>query len=169
MRWLGTLILVALGVALVGALQWTAAGAPGLPAALPAFAQPALPLAAFLIFGVYLVSVFGGVPGPGRAALAALAALLVAGVPFVYALGLAATLHLPAGGGAVGTWLAGPYARAGAALWLPVAVVSAFRRPARRRFAPPPPVAAPEPQPAPAEMGPAVAVGAAEGEQAPPA
>jgi hypothetical protein len=168
MRVLGTLVVVALGVALAGGLQWAAAGGPGLPAALPPWAGPLLPLAAFLIFGAYLVAAYGGTPGPGRGVLGALAALAVAALPLAYAFGLAARAGLPGSGGWAGAWLAGPYARAGAALWLPVALASSFRRP-RRRPIPPPPAPEPAPYPMPVAFSQPIGVGAGPGDGTPPA
>jgi hypothetical protein len=122
------LTLSLLGLALVGAVQWAANGAPGLPA-LPAPWPQLLPTLAFFAFGLYLAAVYGGSPGPALALPGALCALVVAGLPLAYAYGWAQRYGLPADAGAFGALYAAPLARSAAALWLAVAAVGAFRRP----------------------------------------
>ena len=128
MRSIRVLVWTVIGVALVAGVQWSAAGAAGLDAVLPAWAVPLLPLGAFLLFGLFLLTAYGAAPGAGQGLFGALAALAVAGLPVAYAYGLAQRYGLPASGGSIGTLLAGPYARELAALWFPLALASAFRR-----------------------------------------
>ncbi len=136
MRVLAVLWWLALGVALAGGLQWAEAGGPGLPAATPAWVAALLPAAGFLAFGAYLAAVFGAGPRPALGALGALAGLALAAVPLAYTFGLAQRYGLPSDGGAIGGWLAGPYARGAGAVWLPVAVAAAVRPRGRRAGAP---------------------------------
>lgn len=142
MRAVGLIVMLLLGLALVAGLQWAAGGAPGLPAAVPAWLPGAAPLIVAAIFGLYLALGYGGTPRTALAVCGALVALAVAGLPFAYTFGLAQAHGLPASGGAIGTWLAGPEARNAAAVWFLVAVVGALRRPRAAAVRPVP--AAPE-------------------------
>ncbi len=122
----------ALGLALIALAQWTADGAPRLPWTLPSWAVLALPYFALLIFGLFLAATFGGAPGAGLGLAGALAGLLVAGLPVLYALGLAQRYGLPANAGLFGQLLSGSWARAAGATWAGVCLVQTWRRPARR-------------------------------------
>ena len=176
MRLLRILAWTLAGVVLSGAIQWeaawTKAGMPGLNAALPTWAPPLLPLAAPLLFGLFLTLAYGGRPGAGLGLTGALAALAVAGMPLLYAYGWAQRLDLPAHGFAAGALLAGPLARSAAAAWLAVALIQALRpartpagAPARTEAQPMTPAAepasfwSPAPQLYPPEAGAATAAG----------
>ena len=128
MRFIRVVAWTLLGVALAAGAQWTATGAAGLAMHLPAWAPPLLAPLGFVVFGAFLVTAYGGAPGAAQGILGALAALLLAGLPLAYTYGLAQRYGLPGDAGTVGALLGGPFARAAAALWLPVAVVGACRR-----------------------------------------
>ncbi len=128
MRTAYALFVLVLGFALVGAVQWAADGLAGLPVAVPASWSALVPFAAFLLFGVYLAVVFGGSPGPAVGILGALVGLVVAGLPLLYQYGIAQQYGLPADAGTFGALYTGALARSAAALWVPVGIVSAFRR-----------------------------------------
>ncbi len=129
MRVTAVLAWTLVGVILAGCVQWVQDGAPVLAARLPGWALPLLPVAAFLIFGAFLVTAYGGSPGMGQGILGAVAALLVAGLPLTYAYGLAQRHGLPVNAGPIGALLAGSYARGAATLWLPTAIAAALRKP----------------------------------------
>ncbi len=119
------------GVVLTGAIQWesnwTKAGMPGLNATIPTWAASLLPLAATLLFGVFLALAYGGRTGAGMGLVGALAALAMAGMPILYAYGWAQRYGLPAHGLVAGALLSGPLARSAAAAWLAVALVQTLR------------------------------------------
>lgn len=153
MRLLRILAWTLIGVVLAGAIQWeanwTRAGMPGLNATLPTWAAPLLPLAASLLFGLFLVLAYGSRPGAGLGLAGALAALVLAGMPLLYAYGWAQRYGLPAHS-FIGALLAGPLARSAAAAWLAVALVQALR-PARAPWSAP---GRAQPQTAPAAVEP---------------
>ena len=151
MRATQVIIWLAVGLGLVGAVQWAGNGAPGLPVAVPDPWLQVLPFAALVVFGVYLALAFGGTPGPAMGILGALAGLLVVGVPILYTLGLAQSYGLPLDAGAFGALYSGPLARDAAALWIPVAAASAFRRHRPAMVRTPSRSAPPRPAPTPSE------------------
>lgn len=150
MRATQVIIWWAVGLGLIGVVQWAGNGAPGLPVAVPDPWGQMLPLAAFLVFGLYLALAFGGTTGWALGALGAVSGLVVAGVPILYALGLAQQYGLPMDGGPLGALYAGPVARAAAALWVPVAIAAAMRRPRSGLVRTTRTVVAPAPDPLPA-------------------
>jgi len=147
-RWATVLAWTLVGVALAGGVQWAADGAPGVAARLPAWAPQILPLAAFVVFGAFVVGVYGAAPGALQGLVGALAALLLAGLPLAYAFGLAERYGLPGHAGMIGSLLSGPEARAAAALWLPAAFAAALRRPRATAARLRPPAPAPDFAPA---------------------
>ena len=150
MRVIKVILWLAVGLGLTAALQWAGNGAAGLPVTIPDPWGQLLPYAVFLLFGVYLALLVGGAGSPVTGILCAVAGLIVAGLPVLYQLGLAEQYGLPADAGALGALLAGPLARGAAALWVPVAIASALRRPRPTLVRLPQRPAAPEPEPAPA-------------------
>jgi hypothetical protein len=156
-RSLRLIIKLLIGLVLLGVAQWAASGPQSPAAQVPQRLQAAIPLAALLLFGLYLAAGFGGAPGIGGGLLSAAVALAVAAAPFAYSYGVAQRYGLPADAGTIGALLSGPVARGAAALWFAVALVQAFR-PARGRLAAPrpqpaaAPVAAQAPAPEPADF-----------------